>query len=606
MSTVAPQLSLSAPPPSGDCRTLPGAPPRPDPTANNSHSSVPPLEPPAPIAARARSRVASWRWWLDRGRELPSWMSSMVLHLAFTIVFASLAVKSGPQPNAVLVLELSATMADVPEDDPSSIEFTQLEHTPVPESEVDFKETFVRLEQTLPMPVESPTAETGLSETQDAKPGTDEIAVLPQPQASPSDGLDPFGDANGDESFAEAGAPVGAVVDPLGNVADAGGNVADAGAAAADAGLQESVSMQQRAKPLVKPPAQPEEADADEIVENFIQYDIGKLTGAAGNRAQKAFQRLGADDIPALVRGLNQSASIRASCPVVVISTKLQNTLKQTNDQATIDYVLENLGRDVPRNAPHAKRIDALRAKLATSAADRQFNQDLARVRPIQNESPSRWVPRVRRLYRAGGKEIAAALERPDEQRAAWAALAMRARPELTHAERMQLAEILLDQWQWRYQSNSNRARIHDALTTLAQGSRVSENLPNIRGQPDYVRRQWQEWWGKYDKTDPEAQSAELVRLARFANDRTAQRLLARAVEQFPTTQNAEVARHMLVPASRVALAQSLEKQRRWAEAYRLYEELATEFPDSPQAVTAGQRLNVLARFREPERTASE
>src|SRR5688572_27012005 len=106
--------------------------------------------------------------------------------------------------------------------------------------------------------------------------------------------------------------------------------------------------------------ASPQQASDDEIVEQFIQYDIGRLTGAAGSKARRDFENLGPDSIPALVRGLNRSASIHATCPVCVITTKLQTALAKNEDRSLFAYAVSNIGRDVPENAPHYARVMSL------------------------------------------------------------------------------------------------------------------------------------------------------------------------------------------------------------------------------------------------------
>src|SRR5262249_3755541 len=58
-----------------------------------------------------------------------------------------------------------------------------------------------------------------------------------------------------------------------------------------------------------------EETKLDEIVDRFIQYDTGKLRGDSSKNALKDFQGLGPEATFALIRGLNKSANIEATCP---------------------------------------------------------------------------------------------------------------------------------------------------------------------------------------------------------------------------------------------------------------------------------------------------
>ncbi len=115
-------------------------------------------------------------------------------------------------------------------------------------------------------------------------------------------------------------------------------------------------------------PRLPESPEHDEVVERFIQYDIGRLKGEAAAQALRDFNRLGQNAIPALVRGLNRSASIHASCPVCVLSSRLQSTLAQSQDPGMFAYTLANIGRDVPETAPHYGRLMDLLKSLNESA----------------------------------------------------------------------------------------------------------------------------------------------------------------------------------------------------------------------------------------------
>jgi hypothetical protein len=103
-----------------------------------------------------------------------------------------------------------------------------------------------------------------------------------------------------------------------------------------------------------------EEDRLDEIVERFMQYDIGRLQGKEGAQALKAFKNLGPEAIPSLVRGLNRAAMIEHSCPVVVIAQKLGRLLAASDDQELLEYVRDNIGSGVGRTR-HAGVLQDLR-----------------------------------------------------------------------------------------------------------------------------------------------------------------------------------------------------------------------------------------------------
>ncbi len=107
----------------------------------------------------------------------------------------------------------------------------------------------------------------------------------------------------------------------------------------------------------------PARSAGDKTVEDFIAYDIGRLSGQEGARAREDFGRLGTESIGALIRGLNEAAKIGSSCPIVVLRSKLSSCLEQANDPRLDVMAACNLCRGVPRNAPHYRSICHLRSQ---------------------------------------------------------------------------------------------------------------------------------------------------------------------------------------------------------------------------------------------------
>jgi hypothetical protein len=103
-----------------------------------------------------------------------------------------------------------------------------------------------------------------------------------------------------------------------------------------------------------------EEDKLDEIVNRFIQYDTGKLTGADGKKALKEFQALGPDATFALIRGLNRAAGIEASCPAVTIGKKLLGIIQSTKDPELLQFARENMGAGI-KKSPHMGVIKQLK-----------------------------------------------------------------------------------------------------------------------------------------------------------------------------------------------------------------------------------------------------
>ena len=87
----------------------------------------------------------------------------------------------------------------------------------------------------------------------------------------------------------------------------------------------------------------------DQIVNAFILYDIGRLRGAEAQRAVQSFNQLtGEQAIPALVRGVNKTARMRQSCPIIVVAGKLQGLLRSTSNRG----ILKNAIRDLNSAGP--------------------------------------------------------------------------------------------------------------------------------------------------------------------------------------------------------------------------------------------------------------
>jgi len=103
-----------------------------------------------------------------------------------------------------------------------------------------------------------------------------------------------------------------------------------------------------------------EEDKLDEIIDRFIDQDIGKLRGQAGKKALADFRKLGPEAIPALIRGLNKAAHIDGSCPALVIAEKLQRLLGASNDIELMQFARENIGAGIKRSR-HMATLQDLR-----------------------------------------------------------------------------------------------------------------------------------------------------------------------------------------------------------------------------------------------------
>lgn len=115
--------------------------------------------------------------------------------------------------------------------------------------------------------------------------------------------------------------------------------------------------------PSLKPLSRDEEKKLDDIVDRFILADTGKLAGAAKRQAEKDFDALGLDAVPALIRGLNRAAKINHSCPVLMISKKLNGLLMRSTDEKLLEFAYDEIGADVGPTR-HATALKNLRTAV--------------------------------------------------------------------------------------------------------------------------------------------------------------------------------------------------------------------------------------------------
>ncbi len=293
-----------------------------------------PAEPPS-AWERYNPQTLRRQWWWERWRETPCWLTSMVLHLAVVLAIGSIAVP----PSRVTGFN-SWVLAFADEHDPLAEADLVIFQTD--ERQEDGGERGVQLER--PQAAEEPPA----------APEPLEIRV-PEPLT-----LGGLGGELAEHLPSEPTEETRPAEEPPPELLSTAASLPPA---MASADVPPSGG---------EPPGTLDVSPIyDYMVDQFILYDIGQLKGVAGERARREFESLGPYAIPALVRGLNRSASIQASCPVVVIASKLEQSLAQSNDYQIIRYAVDNIGRDVPRNAPHLARLETLRNALRRQHLDR-------------------------------------------------------------------------------------------------------------------------------------------------------------------------------------------------------------------------------------------
>jgi hypothetical protein len=304
-----------------------------------------------------------------------------------------------------------------------------------------------------------------------------------------------------------------------------------------------SVASAARIAPPEKLPADPaeptpasepttaEERRLDGVVNRFIEFDIGRLRGAEGERARKEFDRLGPEAIRALVRGLNKSARIHASCPVVVISNKLGEMTSRNADPEMLQYVVDNLGKGVPDSAPHISRLRSLRASLLheTEEASTPANVSAQLARQLNGASAAD--------RHSAARQVAEHVS------------------DFSQEERTKLAWLLIRRLSDRPVGMRDAAR--EALVALADGKDFGPSAGQ-RATAKSVSAAAAQWYDHFDHKRYEAMAASVLASARHFEDArrktSAVRYYRKVLDEYAGTSAADEA------AERLAELTGLEK----------------------------------------------
>jgi hypothetical protein len=360
----------------------------------------------------------------------------------------------------------------------------------------------------------------------------------------------------------------------------------------------------------------PQQSLQDEIVERFILYDIGKLTGAAGMLARRDFESLGPDAIPALVRGLNRSASIHATCPVCVLTSKLQSALSQNEDPSLFSYAASNIGRDVPEDAPHWGRLrsflNSLKEPPETLIAALEGSDPQLRASAME-----RIVDRHGALGPGEKQLVAEALINLIQEDAALALAAHRVLAAMTagqpgaprEAMLEQDAQAVAEQWRIHWQRVAQRERLKrasphelhsalasaDATTAFAAAWTIAQRqLRTSDGQRLVLARDLIAMLAASDASTREIAHLALVALAGKNPPRHGD------VQQWTTWWNEMERDKLIAPRANayLSMAQRLEARGDLDEAASRYGRIVNEFPSTPAARLARERLAHLAASR--------
>lgn len=449
-----------------------------------------------PAAARVSLHLYAPRrretWFDESRRNLPCWLTSTVLHMALVIVLGSLTIPSATQRifSATLLLSFATDENGQDNREAALISFDG-------------------------------AGETGDGRSDSAGSKQLDAASLSEPESPASEDLsDPTVNFKVPPSL--EGDLTSAAPDPR----QRGAATAEPAQRGAIAGAPAARIPPPERLPLSEAPATPKSSvDAerelrfDDVVARFIEFDIGRLQGAEGQRASREFDQLGPEAIPALVRGLNRSARIHASCPVVVISNKLSRLAEQQHDRQTLEYVVENLGQGIPRSAPHYARLIALKEQL---------QRELKGEPPPQSEEA----------------RLAQRLNNPQpEVRIAAARYIATHASEFDSRQRASLAWLLIRDLSDRRLAVRDAA--HAALVALTGGEDLGPAEGKLAQAKDFAAAA-SRWYNHFDRERYEAMAASVFASARHFEDArrraSAIRYYRKVVEEYAGTQAADEA----------------------------------------------------------------
>jgi hypothetical protein len=396
-------------------------------------------------------------------RELPCWMGSLIAHLVLILVLGSLVIHVGPNSSVERLIVLFVGERE-PALETTAELWTGAKLADAPGQKNPFERS------------PSPADDVRLAAAELAASGLDPKATKPDLDTNLPRAVRP--DAPGPNQPA----PGVAVTQVSGRVVNTKTPTVGSGQPQTPAAVKTAVERDEVQRKY------------DDIVDRFTKFDIGELTGDEGQRAKREFDALGPEAIPALVRGLNKAARLRASCPVLVISGKLESEYWKSRDPTSLRYMVENLGRDVPADATHRGVIRSLQKRLGVipeTLDDAIVKEAVARG----IEKTDRLVKRVKTLRGLSIDLLAKVIEAPDhEGRLLAALLAAQRHGGASDQAKARLIKALVR----LLRDKSLRAEAHVALTSICR-TRSDDAPASLPTLPD---RQWletREYEGRLD-----------------------------------------------------------------------------------------------------------
>jgi hypothetical protein len=292
--------------------------------------------------------------------------------------------------------------------------------------------------------------------------------------------------------------------------------------------------------------------ETDDVVDQFIEYDLGKLTGDAGDRARRKFESLDYKAIPALVRGLNKSAAIQASCPVMVIETKLYQEVYKSRDPNLVAYALNNLGRDVPQSAAHMQRLVRLRENIRIQFLNRdRLRADFAKRNLPSSDS---FIDKVQAQRQLTFLDLTHGMNHADKETrlAAIVETQHRSWSGISPEPRMQMAQALLENLNIGDAQTVEES--HKALLALTTDN-VQQMVPDEKADAATKVRLWQQYWDAFRIKTIDQRAHSMLRLAKNLDDSGnadgAITYYKRIVKDFPRSPVAKTAKERIQELSK-------------------------------------------------------
>ncbi len=275
-----------------------------------------------------------------------------------------------------------------------------------------------------------------------------------------------------------------------------------------------------------------QEKKRDAIIDRFILADTGRLAGAEAKKAIAEFDKLGVEAVPALIRGLNRSAKLDHTCPVLMISKKLGKILLACDDEKLIEFARDEIGAGLSKT-PHAGTLADLRVRLA------MHQNALARRPPIPAGGPGKMTTTalMRAIPRVRGEQLQSVLRELGQRDEREALIGLTSATNHRDPTIAQLARQMLDEHQSRLSISMLEERMKEGASevkrsairvardkhlelTLAIIDRLTDEQPAVRaearaalkklseGKQDFgpepnankekqreAQRRWREWW---------------------------------------------------------------------------------------------------------------